>query len=388
VGKTLALFHRGARRSPSIARYGLPERFRRSLLENFREAEPFVGCTIQQDQLDDLRERTFGQLRRQAPLMRQRVAEGRVVEGHGDLHARHVYLERGGITILDGIEFNFRFLNLDAACDLAFLTMDLKSLARPDLATLLLNAYLDYSGDYGLPAVLPLYESYRAFVRGKVNSLMAEGASSGGRKAAIAEARRYFLLADRCLRGEENPTVVLMAGVSGSGKSTVARHLAPLIGAVHLRSDVLRKTRSGISPEDVTPPGLIPRAYSAEMSDRVYDDLAAITYDLFRSGSSVVVDATFLTRERRRRFLESAKVPLGSTLLVALEPRETLSAARLAVVHRGETLSDADGRVLASQLARWETVAGHPGPAITLSPGERPERTAALIRKRLAGVGR
>ena len=206
-----------------------------------------------------LGERMTATFRRLAPLLRDRGAHGRVRRCHGDLHLRNITLLNGIPTPFDAIEFDESIASIDVLYDLAFLLMDLWERELPAEANLVLNRYLWKTSQparelEGL-AALPLFMSLRAAVRAKVEALrlleLGQGAEQG------AEARRYFGVSGSLLT-ETRPCLIAIGGISGSGKSTVAAHIAARFGrapgAVHFRSDIERKRFFGVEEHSRLPP--------------------------------------------------------------------------------------------------------------------------------------
>jgi aminoglycoside phosphotransferase family enzyme len=181
------------------------------------------------------------------PLLEQRFAAGRVRECHGDLHAGNIVRHGGRLTPFDCLEFDPALRWIDAADEVAFLLMDLEARERPLHAQAFLGGYLSASGDYQSCLLLPLFRAHRALVRAKVMALNA--AASGATAIAARKARRdherYVESAQQAL-AMPRPKLVLMSGLSGSGKTWVAQRLAPALHAVHLRSDIERKRLAGL----------------------------------------------------------------------------------------------------------------------------------------------
>lgn len=275
-----------------------------------------------------------------------RAEAGRVRLAHGDLHLRNIFLDGDAPVIFDCIEFNDALATVDLLYDLAFLLMDLRHRGLPDLANLVLNRYLDQTGDEGGMALVPFFMALRAAVRAHVTATaIDEGADTAVRRA---EARAYFDLARRLLHAPP-AVVVAVGGLSGSGKSTVAEMLAAQIGggagARYLSSDRQRKALHGVAPETRLPP----EAYGAESSGQVYRAIIERAQRLAATGVSVVTDAVFARPAERTRIAasaEAANVPFHGFWLDA--PAELL---RGRVARRKGGPSDATLTVLEAQLS-------------------------------------
>jgi len=197
VAACLVEFHARAATDGRIAAFGRPEAIRVNTDENFAQTERYQGQLLSPQQFSDIRRFTEEFLARRE-LFEERIREGRIRDGHGDLHLQHICLA-DRIYIFDCIEFNERFRYGDVAVDLAFLLMDLDFHDRPDLARLLERHYEELSGDRELPGLLPFYKCYRAYVRGKVEGFRFEDphVPPEQRQQARQRAQRYFQLAHR-----------------------------------------------------------------------------------------------------------------------------------------------------------------------------------------------
>jgi aminoglycoside phosphotransferase family enzyme/predicted kinase len=272
-------------------------------------------------------------------LIEARREAGRVRRGHGDLHLRNLCLFEGRPTLFDCLEFDERFTITDVLYDLAFLIMDLLHRRRADFAARALARYLAWTEDHAGLAILPLFLSLRAMIRAHVTATMGE----------VDEARVFLADARRYLRPGP-PRLVAIGGFSGTGKSTLAAALAPFVGpapgAIVLRSDVVRKLRAGVGPED----RLAPEAYGVEITRRVYETLRTQAAVCLAAGHGVILDAVAARPEERRAFEVVAKkagVPFDG---VWLDGAPDALAQRIEA--RRDDASDATVAVLRSQAAR------------------------------------
>lgn len=269
-------------------------------------------------------------------LLDRRRQDGMVRHCHGDLHLRNIVLLDGRSTLFDGIEFDPALAVIDTFYDLAFLLMDLEHRGLRPLGSAVLNGYLEETDDLGGLAALPFFLSVRAAVRAKIAATIAE----------VSEARSYLDLAIASL---EPPPARLMAvgGLSGTGKTVLARALAPHLGAapgaVVLRSDVIRKRLCGVAPSVRLPE----EAYRGEVTERVYALLAERAAAILAAGHAVVVDAVSARPEERRALAavaERAGVRFDGIWLEAPLP------VRLArVAQRRGDASDATAEVVKRQ---------------------------------------
>lgn len=289
-------------------------------------------------------------LERNGALLDARRDAGFVRHCHGDLHLRNIVTLDGRPTLFDGIEFNDDIACIDTLYDLAFLLMDLWRRELPRHANAIWNGYLTETVDLGGIPLLPLFLSCRAAVRAKTSVTAARLQSDPQRRRELQErAREYLSLAERLLHPPA-PCLVGVGGLSGTGKSTLSRDLAPLLGAVPgavvSRSDVIRKRLCGV---DVTT-HLGPEAYTADISRRVYAAVLERADLAVRGGQSVVADAVFAgaaDREALEQLAKHAGVPFAGVWLAAPASQLISRAAS-----RVSDASDADAEVIRHQLAR------------------------------------
>jgi aminoglycoside phosphotransferase family enzyme len=197
LAEKLALFHRHEQVNEQLATLGGLDVLTSDMIENYAEAEPYIGRTITLGQYERIRAFSHGFLEHHAPLFDKRVADGRIRDCHGDLRAAHVCFNEG-LCIFDCIEFNDRFRYVDVANEIAFLAMDLDFYAQPALSREFVHAYVEYAGDEELLALLDFYKCYRAYVRGKVEGFKLDDEMIGDEEKGVARDRaaRFFELAD------------------------------------------------------------------------------------------------------------------------------------------------------------------------------------------------
>lgn len=282
-------------------------------------------------------------------LLGQRGAEGHVRRCHGDLHLRNLVLIEGHPVPFDALEFDETLGTCDVLYDIAFLVMDLQHRELHRAANLVLNAWLfarEGAEDEGLSA-LPLFLAIRAAIRAMVAVQTDTASHHEGRSSAEASAYLDYAL-EMFARG--TPRLVAVGGLSGTGKTTVSRALAPALGrapgAVHLRSDLERKALAGVAPTRPLPA----EAYSDRAGRRVYDRLLERASVILSAGQSVVLDATWLAPEERaaaEALAEGEGVPFDGLWLEA--PEKALVGR---VTERRGDASDADASVVAAQVRR------------------------------------
>lgn len=285
----------------------------------------------------------------QARLMDQRARDGLVRDGHGDLHLGNVFWADGAAVLFDALEFDDRLRQIDTIGELAFTFMDLLAHGLPQQAWRFINATLEASGDWAALPLLAWWAVHRAAVRAKVALLsVPAGADDAARAAGLAKARQYLDLA-ATLAAPPAPRLVLMMGLSGSGKTAVAGQLAQRLGGVRLRSDIERKRLFGIAPTARVDPSL--GLYAAEATRRTYARLQQLAEGALRAGVPVVVDAASLHRAERdalRTLAQRLGVPFR--LLLCEAPAAVLQQRLAQRQAAGRDASDATAEVLAQQL--------------------------------------
>jgi aminoglycoside phosphotransferase family enzyme/predicted kinase len=334
LADTIARFHATAAVAPVSAEAALAE----ALAVNDLAFRRLPDDALPQDALRDYRVRMETELARLSPVLAGRQSAGRMRRGHGDLHLRNIALIGTEPVLFDCLEFDDTLATCDTLYDLAFLLMDLLAHDRRDLAGRALNRYLDTTGDYEGVPLLPVYVALRAAIRCHIAALQPEGRE---------QARRYLALARNALR----PGMAMLAaigGFSGSGKSTVARGVAPALpgpcGAVILRSDAIRKQQYGVAPTD----RLSPDSYTQAASDRVYARLGAVARQLLVAGCPVILDAVFgRAGERVAAQAIAAEAGVGFAGFW-LDAPESILLQR--VVDRRDDASDAGAEVVRRQV--------------------------------------
>ncbi len=286
---------------------------------------------------------------RLVPLLRERGHRGFVRRIHGDLHLGNIALIDGKPVLFDAIEFSDIIASGDVFYDLAFLLMDLLERGLAQAANIVLNRYLAETRraeNLDAPAALPFFLSLRAAIRAKVTIARMERAQAGERPAIARAARTYFAFALQAI-APPAPTFVAVGGLSGSGKTQLARALAPALapmpGAVVLRSDVERKALFGVGETEKLPT----EAYGGEATAHVYGKLADKAHRILAAGHSVIVDAVFAHPHERAAMAEVAKsthCPLHGLFLTA-----DLATRLGRVGARARDASDADAAVARMQ---------------------------------------
>ena len=365
-----------------------------TILDVFVRAAPQVGTAVSNAVFGRVRllaEETLGRLR---PLIEARAACGLPRDCHGDLHLDHVYWfpnkkPPADLVIIDCIEFNEGFRYIDPVADMAFPVMDLEFQGRRDLARQFADTYFRAANDEEGRLLLPLYTAYRATVRGMVEGLeLAEReVPKAERAAALRRSQAHWLLALTELESPgRRPCLVLVTGLPGTGKSSLARDLAERAGFSVVRSDLVRKELAGLSEQVRRPQHLFELFYTPAWNDRTYAECLHRAERLLLEGQRVIVDATFCEGQKRQLFLNAAVrwgVPAG-ILLCRAEP-ETV---RRRLEQRQGDASDADWSVYLQLAANWEKLSTQAGQVVhTISTEGNPEQTLSQALESLRRSG-
>lgn len=285
------------------------------------------------------------ELSRHAQLIERRRAYA-VKALHGDLHLRNICLFRGQPQIFDGIEFNEELACCDVWADIAFLIMDLHYRQRADLAWMVVCEYLEALDDFEGLALLNLYCAYRALVRAKVSVLeWSTSEDARVRDHARQSAELHVALAREFLAVHPR-WVLAVGGFSGSGKSTLSRVIATKVGAVHIRSDAVRKHLGGVPLTNVGGTML----YTPEMTVRTYDGMRVRGERALSAGHPIILDGVHAERAERdaaRTLAERNKVPFHGVWCEV-----DISTALARVRAREGDVSDADERIVRAQFGK------------------------------------
>jgi aminoglycoside phosphotransferase family enzyme/predicted kinase len=362
LARKIACFHAQADAGEPISVFGRFEVVARNARENFAQAAAWVGTTISRAVYDRLRALTEKALACLRPQIERRATRDVPRDTHGDLRLDHVYHfpDRNppdDLIIIDCIEFNERFRFADPVADMAFLVMDLSFRGRPDLAHAFSEAYFRISGDDEGRALLPFYAAYRAAVRAKVEGfeLSEKEIPEAEQAAALARARAHWLLALGELEEPgRKPCLVLVGGLPGTGKSTLARGLAERAAFSLIHSDAVRKELAGLAAAGS---GKVSASfgegiYSSAWNERTYRECLRRVDTLLLEGKRVVVDAGFRDERTRRIFLDAAcgwGVP-GVLLLCQADPE----TARARLQARRDDVSDADWSIYQRLAEGWQ----------------------------------
>jgi aminoglycoside phosphotransferase family enzyme/predicted kinase len=391
LARRLARFHATADSSPDVAACCTFEAIATNTRENLDQSAPQVGVTLSRSTHDRLRDRFEVTLERLRCLIEARAASGIPRDTHGDLRLDHVYWfpdrqPPGDWVVVDCIEFDARYRHADPIADIAFLAMELGLEGRSDLAGVFVAAYLRAAGDSEGGQLLPLYRAYRAAVRGKVEGMkLAEPEiPEADRSAARSRARALWLYALSELEEPgRRPCLVLLAGLPGTGKSTLARGLAERADFTVIRSDLVRKELAGRGDGPSATSAFGGDIYTPEWDERTYAECLRRADGVVFKAGRVLIDASFREESRRQSFLDAARRwGIAARLLLCQADPEVV---RRRLDRRLDDPSDAGWAIYQEAARRWE----EPGAATRAvtdqidadgKPAQTLERAVAALR--------
>ncbi|HEY9642688.1 MAG TPA: AAA family ATPase [Coleofasciculaceae cyanobacterium] len=304
LARVIARFHQTTASNDYIRSFGEPAKVREAIDENFQQTEKYIGGPQTQTQFDETRAYNDRLFAEESHLFVERMHADRIRECHGDLHLDNICLWNDRLWLFDCIEFNEPFRFVDVMYDIAYVIRDLEARERPDLSTLFLNTYIEETGDWEGLQVLPFYVNRQAYVRAKIVSFLLDDPAvpAADKEKAQATAARFYRLAWQYSQPRQG-RLTLMCGLSGSGKSTTARALACHTGAIHIRSDAVRKHLGGIPLDQRGGDEL----YSAEMTQKTYDRLLNLGILLAQRGYPVILDAKYDRQSLREPVMATAQ---------------------------------------------------------------------------------
>ncbi len=358
LARAVAELHGHAAIAPPDSPFGTPELIRLTVQACLDELAKSSLPEVIQTSVIHLNVWVMAEWRRLTPSFLSRKEQGWIRECHGDLHLGNIVLFRGKPTLVDCLEFNPNLRWIDEISDIAFLVMDLHDRKAPRLAWRALNEWLERSGDYHGLFVLKYYLAYRALVRAKVAAIRLRQSELSPEEQDRQHGllKSYVELATTLTR-PVRPAIVLMHGLSGSGKSFIARKLVEELSAVQIRSDVERKRLWGAWPPGIPAPPTDSEMYSTETSQKTYLRLQDLARTVVVAGFPVIVDAAFLRQTDRQTFASLAAELGIPFVIVACHAPEAIMQERLSQRQQcGHDPSDADGSILQQQLATAEAL--------------------------------
>ncbi len=355
LAQTIADFHAAIEIAAADSPYGSPELINKPIHENFTQIRERISSADLLQRLQVIEQRNTAFAQRENRLFEQRKREGFIRDCHGDLHLNNILLLDGKPKLFDCIEFNPELRIIDVISELAFLVMDLEQHQDGELANLLLNSYLERSGDYEGVRLLRFYLCYRALVRAKVVTIrLTQSGLTPQEKGDIHQAFSGYLKLAEGYSEANHRHIFITHGLSGSGKTTLTGTLMQRLGAIRIRSDIERKRLFSLKSNEQSDTTNI---YTEEANQRTYQRLAELATAITEGDFPVIIDATFLEKSERDHFRALAdKLGVPFTILHFHARPEVLARRIKKRVAIGKDASDADLTVLQGQIKSYQPI--------------------------------
>ena len=368
----LVSFYNKSPANEEIASYGSIDAVKQNIDENFEQTKDKIGITISEDQYDHIKKANDLFFNKQAKILQKRKNDGYIKSCHGDLHSGNIVLFHDSLCVFDCIEFNKRFRYIDVASDIGFFAMDLDIQNYPFLSSYLIQQYITKSNDTTLLSVLNLYKSYRAYVRGKVLGFQLDDTQIDETKKQdlIKQIKTYFDLSSYYaslmkLQIElSQPIVFMMSGLTGTGKSTVARKIGVDYNATVINTDRVRKEKAGVDQYERHLDEPNKGMYSPERVHQTYVNVMDYAKDYLENGENVVLDATFQKEDHRKMAQELAVKNNALVIPVYCTCPETVAKDWLEKRMKSKSVSDGRWEIYQKQKETFDVFTDEEQPII------------------------
>ncbi|MBI4229163.1 MAG: AAA family ATPase [Deltaproteobacteria bacterium] len=353
----LVEFYESQANKGTINDFGRPANIRSFIYGNISLVKSFIGKTISSTTHEVIKFYNDMFFERYSRLFQERIKRGFIKDCHGDLHLNNINITPKYVCIHDCIEFNDRFRFIDTASDIAFLAMDLEFNDREDLADFIVSEISKKMRDDTIFEIIDFYKCYRAFVRGKVESLKGEEADVPKREARSSQRRAaiYFRLSLKYALFGSRQALIVIFGMIGTGKTTLADLISRELNCDVISSDRVRKEMLGISPVERRYEAFDRGIYSGEITDRVYKKIIANGKEALKRGNSVIIDSSFSKRKYRESVIKEAST-LGIPFFF-IQTKASDKAVRERLLKRektGKAISDARLEIFKSFKEHFE----------------------------------
>jgi len=387
LAQKIARFHEKAETGGKIDEIGGLETVRFNQEENFTQTESFRGITISSAKHRFIRTSVHRFLEKNESLFHLRVHNHKIRDCHGDLHLEHIIVADDDITVFDCIEFNERIRYGDVATDVSFLAMDLDFHGYGTLSKFFVDSYRKASKDGEIMLLLPFYQCYYAFVRGKVTGFQLNDPNITPikKEEATRLATRYFDLACSYAARLHEPIFIITAGLMGSGKSIIAREVAEITGAFVLQMDALRKEMCHINPTERHLENFGHGIYDRDTTQNAYEEAFSQAERMLEEGKSVIIDASFAKRDHRISAKNIAKkLNISFLVLECVCPDEEIKKRLKQRIKRKDEVSDGRQEIFAAQKDNFEALSeSQPGEHLVLDTSSPKDET---VEKAIAAI--
>lgn len=355
-------FYQQQEPNEDITKYGELQSIKQNIDENFNQTKPMIDITVLKETFFYIKEEVGKFFERKKDVFGRRMKQGKIRDCHGDLHSGNIVVDGTSIHIFDCIEFNDRFRFCDVASDIGFLAMDLDFLNHPYLSGYLIERYVEKSKDTDVFLLLNFYKSYRAFVRGKVHGFQLNDPhiDPDTKKRLLTTAQTYFELSKYYTRlfsldlHRDAPIIFLVAGLSGTGKSTVARKIAVDYHATLINTDVVRKETAGIDRFEQHHDQFNTGLYDPKRVDKTYEQVMQRASRSLKNKESVVLDATFQKKKYREMASYLASKHQAKLVIIQCICPDAIVKKRLDERIRKKSVSDGRWEIYQLQKTTFE----------------------------------
>jgi len=355
-------FYQKQEPTEEIIKYGALSSVKQNIEENFNQTRPMIDITIPKETFWYIKEEVEKFFEHKKDVFEQRMKTGKIYDCHGDLHSGNIVVSDDRIHIFDCIEFNERFRFCDVASDIGFLAMDLDYLNHPYLSSYFIEKYVEKSKDKDVYTLLNFYKSYRAFVRGKVHGFQLNDPhiDPSAKKRLLTSAKQYFELSEYYTRlfsldlRKNTPILFLVAGLSGTGKSTIARKIAVDYHATLINTDLVRKEAAGIDPYEQHHDQYNTGLYDPKKIDETYELVMKHASSSLQKGENIVLDATFQKKKYRQMARHLAATHHATMIIVQCICPDAIVKKRLEDRVKKKSISDGRWEVYQAQKTTYE----------------------------------
>jgi uncharacterized protein len=357
LARKLVDFYMSQPRQDKVLLYGRPERIRVNIDENLALSGKFTGKTLSGEAYDAIKQYNDLFFENNPETFRRRIEGNFIKDCHGDLHLDHITIGPDYICIYDCIEFNERFRYIDTASDIAFLAMDLDYNGYRVFARFIVNDISEAMDDKGIYDVMDFYKCYRAFVRGKVESIRAfePEVPDEEREASLDRAKEYFRLALRYALFGSAPTIIVTFGLIGTGKSTLASMLGEELSCRIISSDIVRKEITGTPPAERKYDEWEGGIYTEDVTKTTYGEIISRALGGLDESGTVILDASFSKRKWRDILIRRVNEKNANVFFIRTAAPLDVIKERLARRElEGTSVSDAGLSILKRFISEWE----------------------------------
>lgn len=357
IAGRLSDYYKSQTPSDIVSNYGQPEHIKSIIDDNISTSKQFINETITENSYSTLKSHNDLTFENKSNKFKKRMKDGWIRDCHGDLRLEHINLSNSDICIYDCIEFNEKFRYIDIASDVAFLSMDLDYNGYNKFAHIFIGEISRIMIDNNMNDVLDFYKCYRAIVRGKVETLksLESEVPEEERTRARKNAESFYKLALKYALFGSRPAVVVVFGVIGTGKSTIAKALSEELSFDVITSDIVRKRISGIPKYERKFEGYSTGIYSSDVTEKTYSEIFDSAEDVIENGKSVIIDASFSKKKWRDRLIERITKMNSSLYFIQTEaPKNLIEQRLLSREKEQKTISDARLEILDRFISDYE----------------------------------